>query len=73
LSAYSINGFAFAAGCISGKYFERGRIYLLKKSIKVAFQIAIAIGLFGSLMFLVFDPYILELLTDKEEVSAYHG
>lgn len=68
LSAYGIDGLAFAAESISGKYFGMGRLDLLKRSINVAFQIGMLIGLIGSLVFLVFGKSILELLTDQQEV-----
>lgn len=68
LSAYGIDGLAFAAESISGKYFGMGKLELLKRSINVAFQIGLLIGLIGSLVFLVFGRSILELLTDQEVV-----
>jgi len=68
LSAYGIDGLAFAAESISGKYFGRANLGQLKKSIVVAFQIGIIIGLFGTLVYLVFGRQILELLTNQEQV-----
>ena len=67
LSAYGIDGLAFAAESISGKDFGRGRLDLVKKSIKVAFQIGLLIGLVGSVVFFVFGRSILELLTNQQD------
>ena len=41
---------------------------MVKKSIKVAFQIGLLIGLVGSVVFFVFGRSILELLTNKQDV-----
>lgn len=68
LSAYGIDGLAFAAESITGKYFGAGRLDLLKRSIKVAFNIGLSIGGVGSILFLLFGNSILHLLTDQKEV-----
>ncbi len=68
LSAYGIDGLAFAAESISGKYFGSGRLDLLKKSIGVAFRIGLLIGLAGSLVYLLFGRSILSFLTNQSEV-----
>ena len=68
LSAYGVDGLAFAAESISGKYFGQGRLDLLKKSIGVAFNIGLLIGLAGSLVFWIFGRKILNLLTNQYEV-----
>jgi MATE family multidrug resistance protein len=68
LSAYGIDGFAFAAESISGKYFGKKDKRNLIRSIKYSFiwGIGIAIGL--SLLFLFLGEEILQLLTDKQIV-----
>jgi len=68
LSAYGIDGLAFAAESISGKYFGQGRLDLLKKSVGVAFRIGLLIGLAGSIVYLVFGSSILGLLTNQTAV-----
>lgn len=68
LSSFGTDSLAFAAESISGKYFGIGRLDLVKKSIKVAFQIGLSIGLVGSLVFFVFGRFILELLTNQQDV-----
>lgn len=68
ISAYGIDGFAFAAEAISGKYFGRGDKTNLIKSIKYAFLwgFLIATALAATFYFLGYD--ILSLLTDKQKV-----
>jgi MATE family multidrug resistance protein len=68
ISAYGIDGFAFAAESISGKYFGKRNVVMLLRSVRYSFfwGILLAIGL--AVVFLLFGRNILELLTDKQNV-----
>lgn len=70
ISAYGIDGLAFAAESISGKYYGQKNLLLLKKSVKVSFQIGLGIAGMGTLVFLLFSDMILSLLTNQQEVIA---
>ena len=68
LSAYGIDGLAFAAESISGRYFGLRNLKQLKKSITVAFQIGLIIGALGSAIFFFLGELILEVLTNQQGV-----
>lgn len=70
LSAYGVDGLAFSAEAISGKYFGVRNKGQLKKSIKVAFQLGLLIGALGTAIFYLFGNGILNLLTDQADVIA---
>jgi len=68
ISAYGIDGFAFAAEAISGKYFgEKNRIKLIR-SIKYSFFWGGLIALLLALAYYLFGYDILSLLTNKQYV-----
>lgn len=68
LSAYGIDGLAFAAESISGRYFGLRNLKQLKKSITVAFQIGLINGALGSAIFFFLGELILEVLTNQQGV-----
>lgn len=68
LSAYGIDGLAFAAESISGKYFGLRNVKLLKKAVTIAFQIGLIIGALGSVIYFFWGELILEVLTNQQEV-----
>lgn len=68
LSAYGIDGLAFAAESISGKYFGLRNGKQLKKAVTVAFQIGLIIGALGCAIFFFWGELILEVLTNQQEV-----
>ena len=70
ISAYGIDGFAFAAESISGKYFGLGDKISFKQSIKKLMHWGIGIGSVFSIIFLLFGQHILALLTNKQDVIA---
>ena len=68
ISAYGIDGFAFAAEAISGKYFgKRDKVNLIK-SIKYSFFWGFVIAVLLAAAFYFFGYDILSLLTDKQIV-----
>lgn len=68
LSAYGIDGFAFAAESISGKYFGKGNVQLLKSSVNHSFFWGFLLAIFIAVIFFFFGEQILGMLTDKEIV-----
>lgn len=68
LSAYGIDGFAFAAESICGKYFGRRDKALFIKATKTAFQLGFLFAMLVSLVFFAFGEEILSILTDKVNV-----
>lgn len=68
ISAYGIDGFAFAAEAICGKYFGKGNRKMLIRSVNYAFGWGIALATILSLFFYFFGEDILSLLTDKQKV-----
>ncbi len=68
ISAYGIDGFAFAAESVVGKYFGAGDTMNFRNAIKVSFQWGIGISIVLVLFFYLFGRNILQLLTDNQEV-----
>jgi MATE family multidrug resistance protein len=68
ISAYGIDGFAFAAESIVGKYFGAGDAGNFRNAIKTSFQWGIGISIMLVLLFYFFGRKILQILTDNQEV-----
>lgn len=68
IAAYGIDGFAFAAESITGKYFGAQNKSLLHNAIKLCFYWGLGIGLLYSLTFFVFGENILWMLSSQKEV-----
>jgi multidrug resistance protein, MATE family len=68
IAAYGIDGFAFAAESISGKYFGAKDKVSFKKAVRYCFYWGFGLGAFYALSYLVFGRNILELLTNQTEV-----
>ncbi len=68
ISAYGIDGFAFAAESVVGKYFGAGDGMNFRNAIKVSFLWGIGISIVLALFFYLFGRNILQLLTDNQEV-----
>ncbi|MDG1476692.1 MAG: MATE family efflux transporter [Vicingaceae bacterium] len=68
IAAYGIDGFAFAAESISGKYFGGKDKVNLKKAIRYCFYWGFGLGTVYALAYLVFGKNILEVLTNQTEV-----
>jgi len=68
ISAYGIDGFAFAAESICGKYFGQKNVPMLNKSVKYSFVWGVIIAIVLALIFFLFGRNILGLLTDKTSV-----
>ncbi|MBL4709338.1 MAG: MATE family efflux transporter [Flavobacteriales bacterium] len=68
LSAYGIDGLAFAAESLTGKYFGMKNLELLKRSIRVSVRYGLGLGFLISGLFYLFGESILKLLTDKQAI-----
>ena len=68
ISAYGIDGLAFAAESISGKYFGALNKEKFQQSVKTSFKLGLILAGIISMTFLIFGKNILFLLTDKQEV-----
>lgn len=68
IAAYGIDGFAFAAESISGKYFGAKNQENLKKAIRYCFYWGFGLGSIYALVYLVFGRNILEVLTNQTQV-----
>lgn len=68
LSAYGIDGFAFAAESISGLYFGKGIKEKFKESVRVSFYWGMGSALFFCLLFYLFGRNILSFFTQNEEI-----
>jgi len=68
IAAYGIDGFAFAAESISGKYFGAKNKTMLNKAIKYCFYWGFALGFGYALIFLLFGEHLLRLLSSQAEV-----
>tara|TARA_B100000809_G_scaffold180020_1_gene177660 strand:- start:115 stop:1419 length:1305 start_codon:yes stop_codon:yes gene_type:complete len=68
IAAYGIDGFAFAAESISGKYFGAKDKKNLKKAIRLCFYWGFGLGSIYALAYLIFGRNILEVLTNQSEV-----
>ena len=68
IAAYGIDGFAFAAESISGKYFGAKDKAKLKKAIRYCFYWGFGLGCLYAFAYLVFGRNLLEILTNQTEV-----
>lgn len=68
IAAYGIDGFAFAAEAISGKYFGAGNKQKFKQAVRYCFYWGFGLGAFYGVVYWFFGANILGLLTDQIEV-----
>jgi multidrug resistance protein, MATE family len=68
VAAYGIDGFAYAAESMIGKYKGAGNYQLIKKAVGYNLVWGLSIGLMGSLVYGLFDQQILDIFTDKQDV-----
>lgn len=66
--SYGVDGFAFAAESLVGKYIGAGDKNKLSETVKYSFFWGLGLGLFLSILYFFFDKEILFLYTDKVEV-----
>jgi MATE family multidrug resistance protein len=70
LFSYFLDGFAYAAESIAGKYYGAGNLTMLKKFTRYIFIWGTAISIPFSLAYLMAGEYILYILTDNQRVIA---
>lgn len=68
IAAYGIDGFAFAAEAISGKYFGAGNKEKFKQAVRYCFYWGFGLGAIYGLVYWLFGANILGFLTDQTEV-----
>lgn len=68
IASYGIDGFAYSAESLVGKYIGAGDSDSLKKAVKYTMIWGISLGLLGSLIYLLFNNQMLNIFTDKEQV-----
>lgn len=68
VAAYGIDGFAYAAESLIGKYKGAKNHIMIKKAVWYNLAWGLSIGLAGSLAYGLFDQQILDIFTDKQDV-----
>lgn len=68
ISAYAVDGFAYAAESLVGKYVGALNFKKVKKAIWVCMGWGLGFGLVGTLFYALFDRELLSLFTDKPQV-----
>ncbi|MEQ9309442.1 MAG: MATE family efflux transporter [Balneolaceae bacterium] len=68
ISAYGIDGFAFAAESLVGRFKGASDIKRIKESIKLTMGWGLGLGVLASLIYALFGNTILTIFTDKTEV-----
>lgn len=68
LFSYFLDGFAYAAEALAGKYYGAGDMDKLKRIVKKLFIWGFAIALFFTSLYIGGNSWILQLLTDQEEI-----
>ncbi len=66
--SYFIDGFAFAAEALTGKYIGANSISGLKKAVKTLFVWGVGLSIIVSLVYLAFNQNIVRLLTDQQKI-----
>lgn len=66
--SYGIDGFAYAAESLIGRYTGSGQQKRVNLAIKYCFIWGMGIGVFASVGYAVFDIHILRLFTDQQDV-----
>jgi len=66
--SYGIDGFAFAAESLVGRFTGSAQQEQLKSAVKYCFIWGIGIGIFASSIYAIFDNQILYLFTDQQDV-----
>jgi len=70
VAAYGIDGFAYAAESMIGKYKGAKNYALIKKAVGYNLAWGLSIGLMGSMLYGLFDQQILDIFTDKQDVIS---
>lgn len=68
ISAYGIDGFAFAAESLVGRFKGANDIQKMKQSIKLTMSWGLGLGVLASLVYALFGSSIITIFTDKPDV-----
>jgi MATE family multidrug resistance protein len=68
VASYGIDGFAYAAESMIGRYKGAENLPFIKRAVKYNLAWGLSIGLGGSLVYGLFDQQILHIFTDKQDV-----
>lgn len=68
IMAYGVDGFAFAAESLVGRYVGERKQKELREALKLLFAWGIGLGALFSLIFWIFGPQIILVFTDQQEV-----
>jgi MATE family multidrug resistance protein len=68
ISAYAVDGFAYAAESLVGKYVGALNFKKMKKAIWVCMSWGLGFGLVATIFYAIFDQELLGIFTDKERV-----
>lgn len=68
LFSYIMDGFAYAAEALVGKYFGAGNLPLLKRTIKGLMKWGVALAALFTVLYALFGNQILAILTNEKEV-----
>jgi multidrug resistance protein, MATE family len=68
LFSYAVDGFAYAAEALSGRYYGAGNYSLLKKSVSYLFRWGIALGTLFFIIYLAGGDLILRMFTNNPDV-----
>lgn len=66
--SYGVDGFAFAAESLTGKYFGAKNKKMLSKTIKYSFGWGLSLGVSLSIIYMLFDREIISLYTSQQKV-----
>ncbi|MEN8119727.1 MAG: MATE family efflux transporter [Bacteroidota bacterium] len=68
LFSFIMDGFAYSAEALAGKYYGAGNVYLLKKLVKRIFVWGALLSVFFTIIYILFKDVIFHLLTDNEGI-----
>jgi len=68
IASYGIDGFAYAAESLVGRFKGAGDREMLKQAVKNTLLWGLGLGLTGSAVYFFFDEFLLKLFTDKQPV-----
>ena len=68
ISAYAVDGFAFAAESLVGRYTGEANMKKIKEAVKACMIWGLALGALGTLVYALFDTQLIRVFTDKQEV-----
>lgn len=68
ISAYAVDGFAFAAESLVGRYTGENNMKKTRQAVKACMTWGLVLGALGTLTYALFDIQLIRVFTDKQEV-----